>query len=162
MTQPGSDALFHPTDEHRMLRQTVADFVKKEVEEQTAEFDEKDELNVPLFRKLGELDLLGITVPEAHGGAGMDTVAAVIVHEELSKSDPGFCLAYLAHSMLFVNNFYSCSNDEQKARYRTALLPNAPRCATTCSERSSPWPSGWAARGSRHCPSRRSAPTCSA
>ena len=117
MTQPGSDALFHPTDEHRMLRQTVADFVKKEVEGQAAEFDEKGELNVPLFRKLGELGLLGITVPEAHGGAGMDTVAAVIVHEELSKSDPGFCLAYLAHSMLFVNNFYSCSNDEQKARY---------------------------------------------
>ena len=74
-------------------------------------------LNVELFRKLGELGLLGITVPEADGGAGMDTVAAVIVHHELSKYDPGFCLAYLAHSMLFVNNFYHCSNAEQRARY---------------------------------------------
>ncbi len=112
-----SDALFNPTDEHKMLRQTVADFALREVAPQAAEFDERGELNVPLFRKLGELGLLGITVPEEHGGAGMDATAAVIVHEELSKYDPGFCLAYLAHSMLFVNNFYHCSNDDQKARY---------------------------------------------
>lgn len=118
----GSDALFNPTEEHQMLRQTVADFVKKEVEPQAAEHDEKGELNVPLFRKLGELGLLGITVPEEAGGAGMDAVAAVIVHEELSKSDPGFCLAYLAHSMLFVNNFYHCSNAEQRDRYLAKVI----------------------------------------
>ncbi|MCB9593061.1 MAG: acyl-CoA dehydrogenase family protein [Sandaracinaceae bacterium] len=112
-----SDHLFNPTDEHKMLRQTVADFALREVEPQAAEHDAKGELNVPLFRKLGELGLLGITVPEADGGAGMDTTAAVIVHEELSKHDPGFCLAYLAHSMLFVNNFYHCGNAEQKGRY---------------------------------------------
>src|SRR5690606_19263968 len=64
-----------------------------------------------------ELGLLGITVPAEWGGAGMDTVAAVIVHHELSKSDPGFCLAYLAHAMLFVNNFFHCSNEAQRERY---------------------------------------------
>jgi isovaleryl-CoA dehydrogenase len=117
MAHDSSDVLFDPTDEHKMLRQTVADFARNEVDPQAAAHDEKGELNVALFRKLGELGLLGITVPEEHGGAGMDTTAAVIVHEELSKYDPGFCLAYLAHSMLFVNNFYYCSNDEQKARY---------------------------------------------
>jgi isovaleryl-CoA dehydrogenase len=47
----------------------------------------------------------------------MDTVAAVIVHHELAKYDPGFTLAYLAHSMLFVNNFYHCANAEQRDRY---------------------------------------------
>jgi isovaleryl-CoA dehydrogenase len=52
----------------------------------------------------------------------MDTVAAVIAHHELSKSDPGFCLAYLAHSMLFVNNFFHCSNDEQKERYLARVI----------------------------------------
>ncbi len=103
-----------------MLRQTVAAFVKEEVEPQAADFDEKGALNVPLLRRLGELGLLGITVPEQHGGAGMDAIAAVIAHHEISKSDPGFCLAYLAHAMLFVNNFYYSSNEEQKARY----LPN--------------------------------------
>ena len=55
MTHPSSDDLFHPTEEHRMIRQTVADFVKKEVEPQAAAHDEQGVLNVELFRKLGEL-----------------------------------------------------------------------------------------------------------
>jgi isovaleryl-CoA dehydrogenase len=114
------DLLFNPTDEHLMLREMVADFTRKEVEPQAAKHDELGHLNVELFRKLGDLGLLGITIPEDDGGAGQDTVAAVIVHHELSKSDPGFCLAYLAHSMLFVNNFYYAANEEQRARY----LPN--------------------------------------
>jgi isovaleryl-CoA dehydrogenase len=74
------------------------------------------------MRKLGELGCLGITIPEEDGGAGMDTTAAVIVHHELSKSDPGFALAYLAHSMLFVNNFYHCSNAEQRSRFLPKVL----------------------------------------
>jgi isovaleryl-CoA dehydrogenase len=117
-----ADDLFNPTEEHRMLRQMVAEFARREVEPQAAEFDHKGALNVPLFRRLGELGLLGITVPDADGGAGMDTTAAVLVHHELAKYDPGFTLAYLAHAMLFVNNFYHCSNAEQKARYLPQVL----------------------------------------
>jgi isovaleryl-CoA dehydrogenase len=116
------DDLFHPTEEHRALREMIAEFTRREVEPQAARHDELGVLNVELFRKLGELGLLGITVPTADGGAGMDTVAAVIVHHELSKSDPGFCLAYLAHSMLFVNNFYHCSDADQRARYLPKVL----------------------------------------
>ncbi|MFO0687014.1 MAG: acyl-CoA dehydrogenase family protein [Sandaracinus sp.] len=111
-----SDALFNPTEEHRLLRKTLADFTKNEVEPQAAEHDRKGTLNKPLFKKLGDLGVLGITVPEAYGGAGLDTVAAVIVHHELAKSDPGFTLAYLAHSMLFVNNFFHAANDAQRKR----------------------------------------------
>ena len=122
MPHPTSDALFNPTDEHRMLRQTVADFARKEVDPQAATYDERGVLNVELFRKAGELGLLGITVPEEDGGAGLDALAAVIVHHELSKYDPGFCLAYLAHSMLFVNNFYHCSNAEQRERYLAKVI----------------------------------------
>ena len=116
------DLLFDPTDEHRMLREMVRDFTTNEVEPQAAKHDELGELNVELFRKLGELGLLGITVPERAGGAGMDTVAAVIVHHELSKSDPGFCLAYLAHAMLFVNNFTFASNEAQQAKYLPKVI----------------------------------------
>ena len=119
---PADTALFTPTEEHEMLRAMVAEFTSDHVEPQAEEFDEKECLNVPLFRQLGELGLLGITIPAEDGGAGMDTVAAVIAHEELSKSDPGFCLAYLAHSMLFVNNFYYCSNEEQRGRYLDKVL----------------------------------------
>ncbi|MBL8944697.1 MAG: acyl-CoA dehydrogenase family protein [Myxococcales bacterium] len=118
----GSRALFLPTSEHVLLRDMVAEFARREVDPQAAEHDRKGELNVPLFRKLGELGLLGITVPEADGGAGMDTVAAVIAHHELAKYDPGFTLAYLAHSMLFVNNFYHCSNAEQRKRFLPKVM----------------------------------------
>ena len=117
-----SDLLFNPSEDHQLLRQRVAGFARREVEPQAAEFDEKGVLNVDLFGRLGELGLLGITIPIEHGGAGMDAVAAVIVHHELSKYDPGFCLAYLAHSMLFVNNFYHCSNEEQRGRYLDKVI----------------------------------------
>jgi isovaleryl-CoA dehydrogenase len=119
---PAQQQLFTPSGEHEMLRQMVADFTTEHVEPQAEEFDEKECLNKDLFLKLGELGLLGITIPAEAGGAGMDTVAAVIAHEELSKSDPGFCLAYLAHSMLFVNNFFYCSNEEQRGRYLDKTL----------------------------------------
>src|SRR4051794_8739223 len=101
-----SDAVFdleNPTEEHTLLRQMVREFVRDVVEPQADEHDQSGTLNQGLLRRCGELGLLGITVPAEYGGSGMDSVAAVLVHHELSKSDPGFCLAYLAHSMLFVN-----------------------------------------------------------
>jgi isovaleryl-CoA dehydrogenase len=114
--------LFNPSAEHRAVRQTVKDFTKKEVEPQAVEFNRFERFNLPLFRRVGELGLLGITVPEVDGGAGMDAVAAVIVHEELAVSDPGFAVACLAHGMLFVNNFYCNANAEQRARILPKVL----------------------------------------
>jgi len=113
--------LFNPTSEHAMLRETVRGFVESEVEPQAAEHDRKEKFNIELFRKLGGLGLLGITIPEAYGGSGMDAVAAVIAHEELSASDPGFCLAYLAHSMLCGNNLAVNGSETQKKKWLPAL-----------------------------------------
>ncbi len=56
--------------------------------------------------------------------------AQCIVHHELAKYDPGFTLAYLAHAMLFVNNFYHCANDEQRARYLPKVTPDRPQDVT--------------------------------
>ncbi|MDP7000667.1 MAG: acyl-CoA dehydrogenase family protein, partial [Candidatus Poseidoniaceae archaeon] len=106
----------NPSDEHSMLRAMVRDFVTSEVEPQALEYDRTERFNRDLFSKIGDLGLLGLTVPEEYGGVGLDAVAAVIVHEELSASDPGFTLAYLAHSMLFVNNLAFNGNTEQKSR----------------------------------------------
>ncbi|MBT3971707.1 MAG: isovaleryl-CoA dehydrogenase, partial [Euryarchaeota archaeon] len=106
----------NPSEEHLMLREMVRDFVAEEVEPQAHEFDKKEEFNRELFNKLGDLGLLGITAPVEHGGSGMDAISAAIVHEELSYSDPGFALAYLAHSMLFVNNLSFNASEEQIAR----------------------------------------------
>lgn len=109
--------LFNPTEDHKMLRDTVRQFVKAEVEPQAARFDREEKFNLPLFRKLGELGLLGISVSPDYGGSGMDALATVIAHEELSYSDPGFCLAYLAHAMLCVNNCAVNASEEQKKKY---------------------------------------------
>ncbi|MFQ3321533.1 MAG: isovaleryl-CoA dehydrogenase [Candidatus Thalassarchaeaceae archaeon] len=106
----------NPTQEHAMLREMVRDFTIKEVEPQALEYDKKEIFNVGLFKKLGEYGLLGISVPEEYGGAGMDSTAVAIVNEELSYSDPGFCLAYLAHAQLMVNNLAQNGSDEQKSR----------------------------------------------
>jgi isovaleryl-CoA dehydrogenase len=60
--------------------------------------------------------VLGITADPDFGGSGMDATAAVIAHEELAAADPAFCLSFLAHSMLFVNNINQNASAEQKAR----------------------------------------------
>jgi isovaleryl-CoA dehydrogenase len=106
-----------PAPEIALLRQTLRRFVQDEVEPQALEHERAERFNLPLFKRLGDLGLLGITVAEADGGAGLGAVAAVVANEELSASDPGFCLSYLAHSMLFVNNFYHNANDALRAKY---------------------------------------------
>ncbi|HEY2776131.1 MAG TPA: acyl-CoA dehydrogenase family protein [Candidatus Binatia bacterium] len=116
------DSLFAPTPEHAMLRETVRRFTESEVEPQAEEHDANGELNRSLLRRCGDLGLLGLTIPERDGGVGMDAVAAVIAHHELAKSDPGFTLAYLAHFLLFVNNFYHAASDEQRERLLPGVL----------------------------------------
>lgn len=113
--------LLNPTDEHKMLRETLKSFVDTEVEPQAQAHDRSEKFNLELFRKLGKLGLQGITVSEKYGGAGMDATAVVLVHEELSASDPGFCLAYLAHTLLAVNNLAVNGSDEQKQKYLPQL-----------------------------------------
>ncbi|NNE16847.1 MAG: isovaleryl-CoA dehydrogenase [Myxococcales bacterium] len=113
--------LFNPSAEHRALRELVRSFAEREVDPQAEASDQTERFNIELFGKLGELGLLGITVEERFGGAGLDPVAAVIAHEELSAADPGFTLAYLAHSMLFANNLQINGSDAQRSTY----LPDA-------------------------------------
>ena len=110
-----------PTEEHRLLADTLQRFVDEEVEPQAAEHDRSERFNLALFRRAGELGLLGVTLPEAHGGAGLDAVAAVQVFEALSSSDPGFALSVLAHAILFAQNVAVNGSEAQRAR----VLPKA-------------------------------------
>jgi isovaleryl-CoA dehydrogenase len=113
--------LWSPSSEHMALREMVRHFAESEIAPQALEHDRAERFNLDLFRRLGELGLLGVTIDERFGGSGMDATAAVIVHEEISAHDPGFCLAYLAHSILFANNVAQNGNDAQKQNY----LPKA-------------------------------------
>ncbi len=106
--------IFTPTEEHALLRKTVRKFTEEEVEPGALARDANEQFDPLLFKKLGDLGLLGITAPEEYGGSGMDAVAAVLVHEELSAADPGFTLAYLAHAMLCVNNIAHSASTAQK------------------------------------------------
>jgi isovaleryl-CoA dehydrogenase len=110
------------TDEHELLRKTMRQFVQTRVEPQAMEHDQLATFNTQLLIEVGELGLIGVTIPEADGGAGMDATASVIVHEELSYSDPGFALGYLAHALLFVNNFYWSANAGQRKRHLPSVL----------------------------------------
>ncbi len=122
-TESDSDAhdwrafdLFAPTETHKLLAETLREFVAREVEPQAAGHDRAETFNLPLFIKAGELGLLGMTIPEEYGGAGLDAVAAVQILEALSTSDPGFALAVLAHAILFGQNCYVNANEEQRRR----------------------------------------------
>jgi isovaleryl-CoA dehydrogenase len=113
--------LFAPTPEHALLRETLREFVAREVEPQAAAHDRDETFNHALFRRAGDLGLLGVTLPEEYGGAGLDAVAAVQVCEALSSSDPGFALAVLAHSILFAQNVAVNGSELQKKH----VLPRA-------------------------------------
>ncbi|PJZ71371.1 isovaleryl-CoA dehydrogenase [Leptospira perolatii] len=115
--------IFNPTEDHIALRENVATFAKQSLDSQAKSHDDEERFNLDLFRKLGsELGIFGVTIPQEHGGMGMDPVAAVIIHEELSAYDPGFTLSYLAHEVLFVNNFYFSSNEKQRQKYLSKVL----------------------------------------
>ena len=84
-----------PTPEHALLAGTLREFVAREVEPQAALHDRDETFNLALFRRAAALGLLGVTIGEEYGGAGLDATAAVQVYEALSTSDPGFALAVL-------------------------------------------------------------------
>jgi isovaleryl-CoA dehydrogenase len=110
------------TDEHELLRQTARQFVQARVEPQAQSHDEHGKFNAPLLAEVGKLGLIGVTIPEADGGGGLDATASCIVHDELAYADPGFTLGYLAHALLFVNNFYYASTPAQRARYLAKVI----------------------------------------
>ncbi|TYZ64362.1 hypothetical protein PybrP1_000274 [[Pythium] brassicae (nom. inval.)] len=134
MSSVASFDLYTPTEEHGALREMLANFVKTKVDPQALEHDREEKFNVTLFRELGDLGLLGITAPEKYGGSEMDALAAVIAHEELSSSDPAFCLSFLAHSMLFVNNVARNASDAQCAKYLPGACSGDKICGMGMSE----------------------------
>jgi isovaleryl-CoA dehydrogenase len=113
--------LYAPTPEHALLARTLREFVSREVEPQAARHDRDETFNLALFRKAGSIGLLGLTIGEEYGGAGLDASAAVQLFEALSTSDPGFALAVLAHSVLFAQNVNVNGNELQKKH----VLPRA-------------------------------------
>jgi len=120
-SEPRGFDLLAPTPEHTLLAGTLREFVAREVEPQAAAHDRDETFNLALFRRAASLGLLGVTIGEEYGGAGLDATAAVQVYEALSTSDPGFALAVLSHAVLFAQNVNVNGNELQKKH----VLPRA-------------------------------------
>ena len=104
------------------LREMVHRWAQDRVKPLAAEVDEKNEFPAELWEEMGELGLLGITVPEEHGGADMGYLAHVVAVEEIARASASVSLSYGAHSNLCVNQLKINGNDAQKAKYLPDLI----------------------------------------
>jgi isovaleryl-CoA dehydrogenase len=104
------------------LRDAVRDFSQAEIAPRAAEIDRSDQFPMDLWRKMGDLGVLGITVPEADGGAGMGYLAHMIAMEEISRASASVGLSYGAHSNLCVNQINRNGTAAQKGKYLPKLI----------------------------------------
>ncbi len=105
-----------------MLREQVQAFVAAELAPRAAQIDRDNEFPVDMWRKFGDMGLLGVTVGEECGGAGLGYLAHVIAMEEISRASASVALSYGAHSNLCVNQINRNGNAEQKAKYLPKLI----------------------------------------
>ena len=105
-----------------MLRDAVQDFAQTEIAPMAAEIDRSNEFPNELWPKLGEMGLLGITVPETFGGTEMGYLAHIVAMEEISRASASVGLSYGAHSNLCVNQINRNGTKEQKQKYLPKLI----------------------------------------
>jgi isovaleryl-CoA dehydrogenase len=104
------------------LREAVRAFAEEQIAPRAAEIDRSDLFPADLWRKMGDLGVLGITVPEAYGGAGMGYLAHMVAMEEISRASASVGLSYGAHSNLCVNQIKRNGNEAQKQKYLPKLV----------------------------------------
>ncbi|HRW14775.1 MAG: acyl-CoA dehydrogenase family protein [Rhodobacteraceae bacterium] len=116
------------------LRDLVASWAQERVAPMAAEIDRSNLFPAALWREMGDLGILGITVPEADGGAGMGYLAHCVAVEEIARASASVALSYGAHSNLCVNQIALNGSAEQKARYLPGLISGAQVGALAMSE----------------------------
>ncbi|MCL4342490.1 MAG: acyl-CoA dehydrogenase family protein [Candidatus Thermoplasmatota archaeon] len=102
---------------HMELRETVREFVKRKIQPIASRIDTEDYFPEEIFKEMGRLGLLGITVPEEYGGSGMDYAAQALVEEELGYVSPPLALSYGAHSNLCLDSLYRNGSIQQREEY---------------------------------------------
>ena len=113
--------MFQFNEEHRMVRQMVSDFAGKELAPLAIELDEKEIFPLNSFKKMAELNLLGLPFSEKYGGAGMDYISYTITLEELARICASTALSYSAHVSLAAAPLDMFGNEQQKQKYLVPL-----------------------------------------
>jgi len=112
---------FEVTENQKMIAGMVRDFGAREIKPYMMEWDEKQEFPLPLFRKLGELGLMGVLVPHEYGGSGFGYMEYVTAISELAKIDGSIGLSMAAHNSLCTGHILQFATEEQKQRYLPKL-----------------------------------------
>ncbi len=113
---------FHHGETIDMLRATVAQFAADEIAPRAAEIDRSNQFPMDLWRKMGDLGLLGITVEDDYGGTAMGYLAHIVAMEEMSRASASVGLSYGAHSNLCVNQIRRNGTEAQKRKYLPKLI----------------------------------------
>ena len=119
------DEVFSPEDfseEQKMIKDTVIEFIDREIWPKKMRFEEKDyDLTIEMMKKIGDLGLLGVNVDQNYGGLGMDFVSTMLVCDYISGSSGSLATAYGAHTGIAILPIYLYGNEEQKNEYLPKL-----------------------------------------
>ncbi|MHB8604736.1 MAG: acyl-CoA dehydrogenase family protein [Thermoplasmatota archaeon] len=125
---------FAITDEQKLIRQTIADFVAKEIDPHVEEWEEKGDTPERVFRRLGEVGILGAPIPAEYGGAGLDAVTYAMMTEELAKGCSSLRTAVSVNTSLFGMNVLLFGSEAQKRRYLPTIASGEKRGAWALTE----------------------------
>jgi alkylation response protein AidB-like acyl-CoA dehydrogenase len=105
------------SEEHKMIQAAARDFAQNEIAKVATALDESGEFPYETIKKMGQLGFMGIEVPEAYGGAGMDTIAYVLAMEEINKVDASHGTIMSVNNSLFCHGILKFGTEEQKQKY---------------------------------------------
>ena len=124
LTEPTRGISFDETENQKMIAQMIKDFGVREIKPKMMEWDESQYFPIELFKKLGELGLMGVLVPEEYGGSGFGYHEYVTAISELAKIDGSIGLSMAAHNSLCTGHILQFANQDQKTKY----LPKLASC----------------------------------
>jgi len=112
---------FDLPEEAAMMRDAVREFAEKEIRPIAGELDEKEEFSPALTKKMGDLGLMGVTIPEQYGGSGLSYLAYIVAVEEIARIDGSQAATVAAHNSLGIGPLYYFGSEEQKEHYLPKL-----------------------------------------